>query len=470
MAVNEGQASRTRRLIAAGLIVIASLVAFLALAAIWVNRQALNTDNWTRTSSELLEQPVIRDRVAARLTDELYQSVDVQQVLSDALPPRAQVLAAPAANALRTQVEKTARKALARPDVQALWADANRTAHEQLLVVLDGGGTTVSTQNGEVVLNLQDMLAKLQQETGIGGRLRKVLPASATQVTLFRSNQLSAAQTGVKILRPLPIVLLLVSLALFGIAVAIAPGWRRRALRAYGIGFIVVGLATLLARSLGGDAFVSSLAKTAAAEPAIREVWTISTELLDQVAVATIGYGIVMVAAAWLAGPTRIATATRRAVAPYWRSPAIAYPGLAVVVLLLLWWAPTPAWRNVAMVLILVALLAVGVEALRRQIIREFPDATREEATRRYRERWDNLVAGSRRRGGSLRAGASRTAQSATTAIASTRDAASERFSSPQDASDTRLQQLERLAQLRESGILSDEELRAEKERILNPV
>jgi len=469
MAVNEGQASRTRRTIAAALIVVASLVAFLALAAIWVNRQALNTDNWTRTSSQLLEQPVIRDRVAARLTDELYQSVDVQQVLSDALPPRAQVLAAPAANALRTQVEKTARKALARPDVQALWADANRTAHEQLLAVLNGGGTTVSTQNGEVVLNLQDLLAKLQQETGVGGRLRKVLPASATQVALFRSNQLSAAQTGVKILRPLPIVLLLVSLALFGIAVAIAPGWRRRALRAYGIGFIVVGLATLLARSLGGDEFVSSLAKTAAAEPAVRTIWSIGTELLDQIAVATIGYGVVMVLAAWLAGPTRVATATRRAVAPYWRSPVIAYSGLAVVFLILLWWAPTPAWRNAAMVLILLVLLAVGVEALRRQIIREFPDATREDANRRYRERWDNFVAGTRRRGGSLYAGASRTAQSATTALASTRDAATERLSSPQTPEDARLQQLERLAQLREAGILSDEELRAEKERILNP-
>ena len=117
-------------------------------------------------------------------------------MLSDALPPRAQVLAAPAANALRTQVEKTARKALARPDVQALWADANRTAHEQLLAVLNGGGTTVSTQNGEVVLNLQDMLAKLQQETGIGGRLRKVLPASATQIRLFRSNQLAPRRPG----------------------------------------------------------------------------------------------------------------------------------------------------------------------------------------------------------------------------------------------------------------------------------
>ena len=94
---------------------------------------------------------------------------------------------------------------------------------------------------------------------------------------------------------------------------------------------------------------------------------------------------------------SRVATATRRAVAPYWRSPVIAYSGLAIVVAILLWWAPTPAWRNAAMVLILVGLLIAGVEALRRQIIREFPDATREDANRRYRERWDNFVAGTRR-------------------------------------------------------------------------
>jgi hypothetical protein len=472
MAATEGQASRTRRMIAAGLIVIASLVAFLAILAIWVNRQALNTDNWTRTSSELLQQPVIRDRLADRLTDQLYQSVDVQQAVSDLLPPRAQILAAPAANALRTQVDKTARRALARPDVQALWENANRAAHEQLLAVLNGGGRTVATRNGEVTLNVQSLLDELQQQTGVGGRLRKVLPASATQITLFRSNELSAAQTGVKVLRPLPIVLLLVSLGLFAIAVAIAPGWRRRALRAYGIGFVIVGLATLLARSLAGDEFVSSLASTAAAEPAVETVWTIATQLLVQVATATIIYGVVMVVAAWLAGPTRVATAVRRAVAPYWREPLIAYSVLAVVVAILLWWAPTPAWRNVAMVLILVGLLIAGVEALRRQIIREFPDANRDDANRRLHERWDSFVAGTRRRGESLRSGASRTAQSAGTAFVNTRDAATARMSgSPTvDAEDARLRQLERLAELRQAGILDDDELRAEKERILNPV
>src|SRR3954468_4449932 len=128
-----------RRVAAIALLVLAVLCAFLAIFAIWVNRQVLNTDNWTRTSSRLLERPVVRDQLAARLTDELFQAVDVEDAVRDLLPPRAQALAAPAANALRTQVEKRARTALARPDVQGLWSDANRTAHEQLLLLLRGG-------------------------------------------------------------------------------------------------------------------------------------------------------------------------------------------------------------------------------------------------------------------------------------------------------------------------------------------
>jgi hypothetical protein len=292
-----------------------------------------------------------------------------------------------------------------------------------------------------------------------------VLPASATQITLFRSDQLKTAQTGVKVLRPLPVILLLISIGLVAAAMFVAPNWRRRALRAYGIGLVIAGLAALLARSVAGDAFVSSLAQTAAAEPTIEKVWTISTQLLVDIATATIVYGVVMVFAAWLAGPTRWAVSVRRLIAPYWREPAIAYSVLALLVVVLVWWAPTPAWRNVPMLLILIGLLIAGTEALRRQVIREFPAATREDAAGRYRERWAVFVASSRRRGDSLRAASSRAAQSASGAIASTREAAGAHFGSPED---TRLQQLERLAQLREAGVLDDEELKAEKARILN--
>jgi hypothetical protein len=454
-----------RRGIATALVVVATLLVFVALLALWLNRQALNTDNWAKTSSELLEQPVVQARLAERLTDELFASTDVVAALEDVLPPRAEALAGPAANALRTQVEKTARRALARPDVQALWVDANRAAHEQLMTVLDGGGTTISTQNGDVVVDVKALLAELQRSVGVGGRLRKVLPASATQLRVFRSDQLGTAQDVVRVLRPLPVILLLAAFALVAVAMAVVPGRRRTTVRAFGIGFVVAGLAGLLTRSVAGDAFVSSLATTAAAEPAITEVWRIATSLLADVAAATIVYGAVMVAGAWLAGPMRPAVAVRRAITPYMREPLIAYSLLAIVVAGLVWWAPTPAWRNPVGLLILVGLLAIGVEALRRQMIREFPDRTREVAVRRYREHWDGIMASSRRRGESLRASASRGAQSASVRLSQART-----FAPGESEADTRLAQLERLGQLRAAGVLSDDELRAEKDRILQPL
>jgi hypothetical protein len=453
-----------RPIVAALLVVAATLAALLAIFAIWLNRQALNTDNWTKTSSQLLQEPVIRDRLAERLTDELFASVDVETALRDALPPRAQVLAAPAANALRTQVDKTARKALARPDIQALWSDANRSAHEQLLLVLDGGAGTVSTEQGRVVLDVSRLLATLQQQVGVGGRLRKVLPASASRLTLFESRQLSTAQQIVRALKPMPVVLVLLSLALAAAALAVARGRRRNVVRGYGFGFVVAGVGALLIRSVAGDSFVSALAQTAAAEPAIERVWSIATELLVEVAVAAVVYGLVMVAGAALAGPTRPATAVRRTVAPYLRQPLVAYAGLALALAGIVWWAPTPAWRNAAMLAILAALSAAGVETLRRQVIREFPEATPAAAALRRRERWDRLSAGTRRRGAALHESAAGTVRSAGAYAAARRPPTG----SITLAEDRRIAQLERLAELHRSGVLDDGEFHTEKHRILH--
>jgi hypothetical protein len=291
-----------------------------------------------------------------------------------------------------------------------------------------------------------------------------VIPASASQITLMRSDQLSTAQTVLRVLKPLPVILVVLSLALFGAALAVAPGWRRRALRAYGVGFVVAGVGALIARSVGGDQFVSSFARTAAAEPSIATVYSIATELLVNVAVATIAYGVVMIAGAWLAGPNGWATAVRRVAAPYWREWWIAYSALAVIVAILVAWAPTPAWRNGPMLVILIALLAAGVEALRRQVIREFPTATREGAANRRRERWERFTAAGRRSGATLKQTAARTAETASGALASSRIAVASRVTNDEDA---RIEQLERLAKLRAAGVLDDDELRSEKARIL---
>ena len=78
--------------------------------------------------------------------------------------------------------------------------------------------------------------------------------------------------------------------------------------------------------------------------------------------------------AAWLAGPTSWATSVRRAITPYLRQPAYAYGGLAFLLVLLFWWDPVIATHRLVPSLLLILFSAIGVEALRRQVIREFPE------------------------------------------------------------------------------------------------
>ena len=446
------QPIRHRRL-ALVLVVLGCIVAFVAMFSVWVNRQVLNTDNWTATSSQLLEQKVIRDQVAGYLVDQLYENVDVEAEIRNALPPRAQPLAGPAAGALRTFAERAAREVLARPRAQLAWEGANRNAHKLLLRVLDGGGSVVSTNGGVVVLDLKSLLEETQARIGIGGRVAARLPDDAAEITILRSDQLAAAQDGLKILRPLPIVLVSLSLLLFAIALIISPGWRRQAVRAYGIGFIAAGALGLAAIAILSDTVVGSLAKTEAGEPAIEATMTIGTSLLHEIAVSTIGYGVLMWLGALLAGPTTVATAIRRFLAPYLREPAIAYAAFLVLLGIgILWWAPTPATRNPATAIPLAILIAIGFEGLRRLTGREFPDADRRVAEQHGRERLARAWA-------SIREWAS-----------AGHDAVARRASGAAAAApaDDRLVALEQLGRLHDTGTLDDEEFRAEKQRILS--
>ena len=364
---------RSRHAAAVALVVTAGVLAFVSLAAIWLNRQVFNTDNWTKTSSELLADPVIRDQVAVYLVDELYQNVDVTEEVRAALPERFKPLAAPAAGGLRTLAERAAKDILARPRAQQAWETANREAHQLLLKILDDEGRNVSTADGEVVLDLKGLLTQLADRVGVGGRLAAALPADAAQITILRSDQLAAAQDGSKILRKLPLLLVGLSLALFGVALLVAPAHRRTTVRDYGVGLVAAGVAMLVVTNLAGDALVSSLATTAASEPVVENVWTIITPLLKEATGAAIGYGLVMIAGAWLAGPMRPAVATRRTLAPYLREPLVAWSAFSVLMVALLWWGPTPALRNPITAVLLVALLALGFEGLRRRTASEYP-------------------------------------------------------------------------------------------------
>jgi hypothetical protein len=427
------------------LIVIASLLAFVAIFAVWANRQLLNTDNWAETSSQLIEKKTIRDQVGVFLVDELYTNVDVKGTLEEALPPRLDPLAGPAAGGLKDLAERGAKEVLSRPRPQALWVEANRRAHRRFLQVVEGGGEVVSTEGGDVTLDLKTMLGQTAERVGVGGRAQQKIPASAAQITIMKSDELELVQDIVGLLKTLAIALVVLALALFALAVFLARGWRREALRACGFGFVLAGAAALTARSLVGDAVVDALATTEAVRPAAEAVWIIATPLLDEAATATIGYGVVLVLAAWLAGPTRVAVAARRGMAPFLRERAYAYGALAVIVLLVINWGPTPATRNPVPALFMIALLVAGLEALRRQTAREYPEADAAATLRRARERIARFGDRAKDVGEGL----------------------GERIRGRNAG--RKLDELERLAKLRDAGVLDAAEFQREKTRVLGP-
>jgi hypothetical protein len=374
--VTEG---RPRRKTVVAVLIVATLVGFLAVFAVWANRQALETDSWVETSSDLLEDEDIEAAVAGFLVDALFTNVDVETEFQERLPPQFQSLAGPAAGALRELADRAALEALGRPRIQQLWEDANRAAHDTFIDVVE------NDTEEDVTLDLNTILEDLGSRVGID--IADRLPEGAGQIEVLQADQLTAAQSAVRILRAVGLGLAFLALALYALAIYLADGWRRQALRASGFGFIVIGIAVLAVRGFAGDLLVDSLAETAASEPAVSSTWSIGTGLLKGIAWAMIGYGVVAVLGAWLAGPGPLAQSARRTITPVLRDRAIGYSALLVIVLLVFWWAPTQGTQRLIPSIVLIVLMIAGFEALRAQALRDFPDETFETLQARWRNR-----------------------------------------------------------------------------------
>jgi hypothetical protein len=442
MATPENDASPRGRTLPIAILLLATIIGVVSVLALWVKRQALETETWVDTSTELLEDEAITDALGTFIVTAIFENVDVQAELANALPPRAAPLAGPLAGGLEQVAERATQEVLTRPNVQALWEEANRAAHERLIALLDDEGEFVATTGGEVTLDLTKIIAEVAATVGISADVASKIPPEASAIQIMDSDELDAAQTGVKVLRTLAWVLTALTLALYALAIYLARGRRRETLRAVGFSFITVGAVALIARSAGGSAITDALAETAAAEEPVQNTWDIGTSLLNDTGQSIVIYGLVCVLAAWLAGPTRIATAIRYELTPYLRQPQYAWSGFAVALVLLFWWNPVIATDRLVPSILLVIFLAIGVEALRRQVVREFPD---------------RVATGTPE--GMAHAMAERMREARERRVAGSGPAPS--------AEPSRVDQLERLAKLRESGVITDEELAAEKQRII---
>ncbi len=419
--------SRARIIAARTLVVVGVVFVAVSLLANWVKREALDPDTFRTTSEELIAHPAIQDQVAQAMVDQLYANVDVSAQLQQKLPPNLQALAAPIAGLGQEAIDRAATELLGRPRVQTLFVTAASLAQSQVVKVLDGDTTRLSTTNGDVVLDLHPLVVQLGDRFGFLGDVSTQLPPDAGRITILKSDELDTAQSLTQLLKTVADWIWIPALIAWAVALWLVPRRRRKEVRAIAVGLIVAGVALLVIRRVAGSYLVDNLTSSDSVRPAVDAFWTILSDGLAEAAWVVVFIGVIGALGAWLTGEGRRAVAVRRWLGPSLANVGIAWAVYAAVLLVVVWVLPLHRFVTTA---ILIVLGAIGFEIARRQIVREY------EAE----------------------------------GPAPPRDGVTMPWSKPAPAPATaQVDELERLARLRSDDLLTDEEYAAAKGRLLPP-
>ena len=434
------------------LTVLVGILTVIAILTTWADRQLFDTQEWGDTSLEMLQNKEIQTQVADYAVSELYNNVDVDAELKSVLPGDLKSLSGPAAGGLRQVAGEGAQRALSDPRIQSLWQTANETAHKTLINILENKSSVVDTADGNVTLDLRPLIVEIADQVGLGNTIGDKIPQDVGTVEIIKSSELSTAQTVTSVIKGTALIATALLLLLMALAIYLSKGYRWLTLLNLAIALIIGAVIILILRSIAGGLVVNQLA-TPDVQPAAQAAYGIGTGLLKSIAWSIIWASLALIVISWLLSPNKAATSTRSYLAvPVGRYPA-AYGVLVGLVLFFWLLMGVGSGRSFIIRLLIVALIGVGAHVLRHRPVAESPDANPDRAgdfstpmTEKVNKAWDNRPRN----------------------ISMPKMPSGGGGGPPADAETKRLDYLERLAALREKGVLSDEEFQAEKTRVFS--
>ena len=152
-----------RRILLILLVPVISLSVVESTLVIWSHQTLLDTDRWVATTGPLLDEPRVVNPLSAYLADQIVTTLQIQARAREALPDRAEFLAAPLADAVGRFLQTQANRFLSSDEGKQAWVGANRLAHEQLIAALRGESPLLGTANNMVTLDLSALLTAALQ-------------------------------------------------------------------------------------------------------------------------------------------------------------------------------------------------------------------------------------------------------------------------------------------------------------------
>ena len=198
------------------LIVVAVILAPLSVVSVWARGEVTDTQRYVATVAPLAENPAIQDAVAARITDEIFQYIDVSAIANEAVSTLTsnrdlnerqtaalEALVGPLTQGVESYTADAVNKVVRSEQFAAAWTEANTVVHQRLDAALTGQNTdnAVKVENNQVVLDLGNLIAQVKEILiSKGFTVAEKIPTTDATLVLFNVPNAATLQTGYNLL------------------------------------------------------------------------------------------------------------------------------------------------------------------------------------------------------------------------------------------------------------------------------
>jgi hypothetical protein len=409
-AAQERRLRRTRGVLATVGVVLSCILLLATVAGIWARRSFLRTDTFTERAGGLIDHPEVKDALSAYLGTQVNELINAEELIRDALPERADLLAVPLAGAISSFINERVDTFVRSETFADLWKSAVELAHRTAIRVLEGDTPNLEESGDRVVINLIPVIDAVLAEIGeqspeifgrtvdlptitvdqvpdeareaLGSALGITLDEDFGTFTIYDEGALSTAQRAVELADNLVWVLVVVTPLVIAGTIAVSARRRRTILQLTGGIVITMVLLRRLVARFQED--LLELVRIASNRPAVEVTTDAFLEPLREGALWVAVLALVILVVGLVTGPYPWAVSLRRWVATTARAlatlvsdraqdeatavwahehlDALRVAGAVIGVVLL--WLLDVSWLGVLLIVALVAAYELGLGTL----------------------------------------------------------------------------------------------------------
>lgn len=322
-----------RRVTAAVLIILATILAPFAVGALWVQQTVMNQERFVSTVGPLAADPAVQDVVATETTEAILEQLDTETRLKAALEsangPVASIIDNPVVlNAISSGVTSAVTSGVSNfvhgDDFPQLWTTLSGEVQQGFaqLVNRDTANAALKLQDGQLVLNTAVAVDKVRADlVARGVPFASELSVPGRDVVIANTPNLQKLADALRIFMPIASWMWVVVLAMFALGVFL---WRPRVRGVMwaGLGFLLAGGLTYLGLRYG-EAAATRAAPSTYAE-ITGSVTSLLLRFLATALLAMVAIGVALLVGGYLGGGTRTGRLVRdrvRGFAHGWGEP-----------------------------------------------------------------------------------------------------------------------------------------------------